>query len=250
MMTNELVKRLKVFSVAAVAGISLLGGSMGVQAAELGVETSIDFMSKYVCRGGVLTDEPVIQPSVTLSYGDFSFNVWGSIDTTAINEDNDDTYNLQEVDYTLSYAFAPSEALEMEVGVIAYVCPGTTCDTTSEVFMTATLATMPLTPSLTVYYDFDEFESGYANLSIGHSFALTEKLGLSLGAAVGYGDTTPEVTMLSTGKLNDMSVSASLDYAVNDNFSISGSLAYTERLADGDDDTDEIIGGLNLTFAY
>jgi hypothetical protein len=249
-MTNELAKRVKMWAVAALTGAAFLGGSVGAQGADFGIETSVDFMSKYISHGTVLTDEPVIQPSVTLTYGDFGVNFWGNIDTTSINEDNDDAYNLQEVDYTLFYGFAPSEALEMEIGVATYICPGTPYPTTSEAYVTATLPTVPLCPSLTVYYDFDECDSAHATLSVGHSFALSEKLALSLGADVGYADADTDVTAFSTGKLHDMSVSAGLDYAINENVSIAASLAYIEKLIDDDDDSDNVVGGLNLTFVY
>ncbi len=254
-MSNELKKQLKVWSVAALVGAGLLGGASAVQAEGVGVEVGTDIVSKYIWRGQLLTDDPVLQPSVTLSYGNFAFNAWGSIDMTDINEDGTSTYNMQEVDYTLSYGFAPCEGVDMEVGVIIYDFPGTAFKTTEEVYASVSLSSLPLSPTLSVNYDYDEVDGYYANLSVGHSFELTEKLGLSLGAGLGWGNSgyNDAYFGVDSGQVNDLALSASLDYAVNDNFAISGYLGYSELVdsdIEGATDSSEIIGGVNFTFAF
>ena len=64
---------------AILAGLNL--GGMG-QAQEISVDASIDALSGYIWRGGVLgaDDKAVLQPSLTLGFGEsgFSVNVWGS----------------------------------------------------------------------------------------------------------------------------------------------------------------------------
>jgi hypothetical protein len=209
-----------------------------------------------VWRGQLLTDEPVIQPYVEVSSGGFSLNVWGSIDTTDTNEVGDETYRIQEVDYTLSYGATVTEGLDMEGGVIYYDFPGTGFDATQEAYVSACLSDVLLAPSLTVYYDFDEVEGVYANAGIGHAFELNEKLSLSLSGSLGWGDEDYNMGYFGVDDsgLNDFSVSSSLDYEVNDVFSMSFFLAHSE-LVDGDvedavNDSGVTTGGVGFYFSY
>lgn len=226
---------------------------------ELSYEISVDYMSHYVWRGMLLTDDPVIQPSITLGYGDFSFNAWGSMDVTDVNEaDTDDDYRLQEVDYTLSYAFSPADGIDMEAGVIYYTFAG--FDGTWEGYLSGSLSDVLLAPTLTLYYDFDEVDGYYANFSLGHDISLTDNLTLSLGTSIGFGDEDYNDVYFGVDDSgeSDLVVSAGLGYTVNDNFSIGCSLAYSELLdndieeaADtGYGDSDKLVFGINATFTF
>ncbi len=225
-----------------------------------GTEIGVDVATKYVWRGQLLTDDPVVQPSITLSRGGLSLNVWGSIDATDINEGSGDEYRIQEVDYTLSYGFTPTEGLDIEAGFISYTFPGTGLPTTEEVYGSASLSNVPLTPTLVVYYDVDEVDGFYVNLGIGHTFQLTEKLALGLGAGIAWADSDYNNAYFGVddGGLGDVSVSAALDYAVNERLSISAHVGYTafpdDDIRDAADagygDSSNIAGGVNLTVAF
>ena len=52
------------------------------------------FVSKYIWRGQRLTNDWSMQPSMTFGASGFSFNVWGNMDMTAVNEG--DSLFLQE----------------------------------------------------------------------------------------------------------------------------------------------------------
>lgn len=249
---------LKKMVVGGMAMTALTAGSVRTQAAmpEFEFEASVDVAAKYVWRGFLLTDDPVIQPGFTVSSGGLAFNVWGNIDTTDINEGSpDEDYRIQEIDYTLSYGFSPSDGVDMEVGVIRYDFPGTAFDSTTEVYVSASLDVL-LAPTLAVYYDIDESDGVYVNGSIGHTFALSEDLGLSLGASLGWGDDDNNDFYygVDDSGIADLMLSGSLDYAVSENFGISFYLGYSEiidsDLEDALADSDVFNGGLNFTYSF
>ncbi|MDT8390096.1 MAG: hypothetical protein RRC34_06265 [Lentisphaeria bacterium] len=182
----------------------------------------------------LLTNDPVLQPSVTVGLGGLSLSVWGSFDVTDVNENDNTEYALQELDYTLSYDMTLEDMVKVGVGFIEYVFPGngngsSNAERTSEVYASVGLDVM-LEPTLTVYWDFDEADGFYATLGIAHTFELTEALGLTLGGKLGWGDRNYHEFYVGndTNGLSDYNVSASLDYAVNDNISLSVVMIYSD----------------------
>ncbi|MFW6413789.1 MAG: TorF family putative porin [Verrucomicrobiota bacterium] len=216
----------------------------------------VDVVSEYVWRGQLLTDDPVMQPYAEISSHGLTLNVWGSVDMTDINERGDHDYRLQEMDYTLSYGFTPADGLEMETGLIYYDFPGTAFSSTSEGFVSATLTDLPLTPWASLYYDFDEVEGFYADVGVGHEFELTDKLALSLGTSLGWGDEDYNDAYFGVGSsgLNDLNITASLDYPVNEVCSISAFGQFSELLdsdiEDSVEDSDIFIVGAGIYFSY
>jgi len=95
---------------------------------------SVDFelsaVSKYVWRGLVFNEDPVIQPSLTASWeSGVSFNLWGNFDTT----DFCGTKNrCNELDYTLGYEWE-SGGKGLGIAYAAYTYPSTSFAGTSEV---------------------------------------------------------------------------------------------------------------------
>ncbi len=143
-------------------------------------------MSKYVWRGFELSkDSIVLQPSMTVAYKGFSANIWGNEDTDVyLPQDGSvdaDTNNWTETDFTLAYDWSVGP-VGLTAGYIYYSLIGLD---SQEVFGRATLHTL-LTPTLTVYRDYDHFTGWYATLGVSHTLPLTEKIGLNLGAQVGY----------------------------------------------------------------
>lgn len=250
---------MKQWRIGAAVAAAIVGWSAVVQAQEapeVVLETGVDLVNKYVWRGQLLTDDPVVQPSVTLGYGDLSLNVWGSIDTTDVNEMGGEDWRLQEVDYTLSYAFAPVDGVGMEAGLIYYDFPGTPFDSTQEVYLGMALEDVPLTPSLTVYYDTDEVEGFYVSLGISHDVALTERLtaGVSAGLAWGDEDYNDAYFGVTDDGLNDLSVTASLDYALTSTVSVTGFVGYSELLdsdvEDAVSDASHAIAGIGVAAGF
>lgn len=142
-------------------------------------------MSKYVWRGFELSkDSVVIQPSMTVAYKGFSANVWGNVDTDFYlpGTTNFETNYWNETDFTLAYDWTMGP-VGLTAGYIYYGLDG--IPDTQEVFAKAALHVL-LTPTLAVYRDYDHLAGWYATFGVSHTLPLTEQIGLSLGAQVGY----------------------------------------------------------------
>ena len=146
---------------------------------------AVSALSKYVWRGFELSkDSLVLQPSVTVGYKGFSANVWGNEDTNTYVQSSDvqaGTNNWTETDLTLAYDWTMGP-----VGLTAgYIYYGVIGSDSQEVFAKAALKTL-LTPTLTVYRDYDFYPGWYTTLGISHTVPMMEKIGLTLGAQIGY----------------------------------------------------------------
>ena len=150
------------------------------------------FNSKYIWRGQNLLDGPVLQPEGCLTYAGWTGTVWA-------NYDADEGDEWTELDYTLDYTaslgvVAPSlEILSVSVGYTYYTFPPLrhhpevgVHDDSHEVYAGLSLDAL-LSPSLIVYYDFDQGDGMYYEAAIAHSFSLGVPV-LSLGGSVGYND--------------------------------------------------------------
>ncbi|MGD9160661.1 MAG: hypothetical protein PVG39_19750 [Desulfobacteraceae bacterium] len=204
------------------------------------------FLSQYVWRGMAFSDENIIvQPSVSVGYGGFGVNLWGSLDTDYADEDA----VFYETDLTLSYDWS-YDMISMGAGYIYY---GTRDGDTQELYFTVGIDTI-LAPSITVYRDIDATDGWYINLGIGHSIPLTDDMSLDLAAGFGYTDID------SGSDLTDGSVSASVSIPVNEYVSITPSVSYTFGLtSDGKDyleagsvdgESDHFFGGITCSIAF
>jgi len=152
--------------------------------ADIAGDATVNYMGKYVWRGQLLNDDPVVQPSVGFQVGKLYLNVWGNMDTTQYN-DNGGEFN--EVDFTVDYSDKITDLLGYSVGAIRYEFPNTDLDATTEIYAGLNLDTF-LTPSVKVYYDIDDIEGTYVSFGIGHSIAITETIALDMGASMGWGN--------------------------------------------------------------
>ncbi len=146
----------------------------------------LSFNSKYIWRGQNLIDGPVLQPEGSLSYQGFSGIIWA-------NYDADEGDQWTELDYTLDYStslgkVSPElEALSVSVGYTYYTFPNLDeGDDSHEVYLAAGLDVL-LSPSLAVYYDFDEGDGVYYEFGLEHGFSLGKPT-LTLAGSVGYND--------------------------------------------------------------
>ncbi|UCG77411.1 MAG: hypothetical protein JSV21_07440 [Nitrospirota bacterium] len=204
---------------------------MVVPAAFAGVETSgyasVDVMSSYVWRGIQLHEAAAVQPSVGITYGNFGANFWANYDS------DDAVKEIIETDLTLNYVFEVDK-LAFDVGYIYYALDGFA--DTQEFYVSASYDVL-LSPTLTLYYDVDEGDGGFIVAAISHSLPVMEdKASINLGASASYNMSNlvmgvdpggDEFSGLYNGELT-----ASLSYAVNDNFSVEPKIAYSMALSD------------------
>ncbi len=155
------------------------------------VAPQVDLVSRYVWRGfDLLPDNhAAIQPSLTIDLGasGFSLNVWSSF---ALAQRDLFKYS-DEIDLTLSYEFAMPEGWELSAGFIHYgywfAEDFSFKDSTSEeVYATVTRTDLPLSPTLSLYYDFNLGSGLYVTLGGSHELKVNEKVSVEAGGLIGF----------------------------------------------------------------
>ncbi len=116
-------------------------------------DLSVFLLSKYVWRGYELSkDSIVIQPSMSVGYKGFGFNLWGNLDTDQDTTLYDvDGANFNETDMTLSYD-GSAGMVGYSIGYIYYGLDGAA--DTQEIYAGVSVDTIAA-PSLTIYRDYD-----------------------------------------------------------------------------------------------
>jgi uncharacterized protein Gcw-chp len=181
-------------------------GALPVQAqASLGADLGL--FSSYVWRGLSLTNKPVAQPALYLTFPAGSAEVtvggWANIDLGKYDDLADDisesggssAFNFAEFDPYAEVSF-PAGKAALTGGVTAYIYPNddtapndfgllTSDANTVEIYGKVGLD-VPLSPELAVYYDVDKIKGAYIEGSISHSLAASEKVSIDLGALAGF----------------------------------------------------------------
>lgn len=140
---------------------------------------STAFASRYVWRGQILSQGFVAQPTVGIVLGGFGANLWSNVDLDNSEED-DDGIVMNETDLTLNYTL-PVGPVSLTGGIIHYDFDGAD---TQELYLTCALATL-LNPTLSLYYDIDEGEGGFAVLAVSQGIPVGP-VSLTAGASVGF----------------------------------------------------------------
>lgn len=217
-------------------------------------DLTVGFYSQYIWRGFALSkDSLVIQPSMTVSYKGFSTNLWGNLDTKQYDASGaDETNNFNETDLTLSYD-GSAGIIGYGVGYIYYALDG--INDSQELYASVSVDTL-LSPTLTIYKEITGIQGWYANFGISHTFSLTEKIGLDLGASVGYLDDEADYNAFHDGVL-----SAALSIPVSEYITIAPELKYSfaltndaedviKALSVSDEDDSFIYGGVSMSLSF
>jgi hypothetical protein len=224
---------------------------------------AIDVNSAYVWRGLTFNDGVVIQPSIDVAAKNgLGINVWGNYDISDYNNSLDEN-EFSEIDLTVSYGFTVSK-LDIAVGAIEYTFPaidpegdgvGENFTATTELYVSLGMPIVGgLSAGLNIYYDIDALDAfSYANLSLSYAYNINDKLSLEAGASAGYAGEDFAVANGGTdGGLYDYTLSLSLGYTINDAWSVSASINYTDSL-DKDNlpeqDTNTY-GGIGVAYAF
>lgn len=257
---NRMMRRLLNSSLGCLMSTAVLGGALSALAEDPVPVTALaeaTVLNGYVWRGQVMNDAAVLQPSFTLGKGAFTINTWGNLNLTdAVTEDAPD---FSELDLTFSYSKTVG-AVALGAGLIEYSFPNTTFANTREVYASIGLPTLPVVPSLSVYYDFDEADGVYGLLSLAYSHSITEKATLALFASLGAA--TAEYNAFYFGvdesALNDANVGATLSIPVTKQLTITPGVQFT-TLPDGDikdgasglyKDNEFVAGSLKASYVF
>jgi hypothetical protein len=203
--------------------------------------------SKYVWRGLILTDDPVLQPSVTLSHKSLSLNIWANTDLTDINGNSGE---VNELDYTIDYS-SSVDKVNFSVGLIQYTFPHTDFEATTEIYGSAGLSVL-LSPTVSVYYDFDEVGGLYGTFGVSHGFPLGEVIkgispSLDLSGSIAYatnGWNEGYYGVRSSG-LVDLLLTASLSVPIDEYLSLAPFVSFSQVI---DSDLKDAVTDDNATF--
>jgi uncharacterized protein (TIGR02001 family) len=220
-------------------------------AIEVEGDAYIGFYDKYLWRGFDLSgSEGVVQGGVDLSTKGFTLSYWTNYQASDDKDGGFKGGEANETDITLDYTASLNDSVSVSVGNIFYHLDG--LDDTNELYFGAALNLL-LSPSLTVYYDYDEAESDglFFNASIGHTIALGENLGVNLGAGVNYNQAS-DFAIGAYRDWHNYELSLSADYALTDQLSVTPSFLVSSPISDEAKkaiDT-ETVGGVALTLTF
>ena len=262
-------------------GLLLLGGGvLGTATAQDSIYSASGdaaVVSSYVWRGQRLTDDPSLQPSMTLGIEGFAFNAWGSMDLTSFNDFNTGDPRIgkgdglkghfTEIDYTFSYDYS-FENVSVGGGAIIYTFPER-FSTTTELYGALSFDSVPLAPNVTLYLDVDETsavggDAGvYLLLGAGHSFPINSDIvsSFDVSASLGFangGFTKFYYSGVDKAGLHDGSLTASLPFNINDNWSAGAWVTVSGLIGDeirasqytGPDDGTTVWGGFSLSLGF
>jgi hypothetical protein len=155
------------------------------------VSAQVDLVSRYIWRGFDLlpNNHAAVQPSVTFELGKsgFALGIWSSF---ALAQRGVFKYS-DEIDVTLSYNFKVPESWELAAGFTNYGYWFADDfkfkkNTSQEVYAIVTKTDLPLSPTLSVYYDFNLGSGLYVTLSGSHKLKINEKGSLQVGGLIGF----------------------------------------------------------------
>lgn len=251
---------LKALSLILVLIMLVVTGSVYADEIKTSGYASVDVMSNYVWRGQKLSNSWVIQPSVGITYGVFGANLWSNYDSDANMDEGDSHGEFTETDLTLSYTRS-LDKWTFGAGYIYYALNN--ANDTQELYLTASYDIM-LSPTLTIYYDYDEGNGAFVVASVLHSFEIAKEILLNIGASASYNINNKVMGFDEDGdefsNFYNAELSTSIDIPVRKKISITPKIAYSFPLSDDadealknisdDGDKDIFYGGINLTLSF
>jgi hypothetical protein len=254
------MKRLGILGLAIALTLMVFAGSLYAEETKTSGYASVDVMSNYVWRGQKLSNSWVVQPSVGITYGVFGANIWANYDSDAKIDEGDGHGEFNETDITLNYTRS-IDKITLTAGYIYYALNN--ANDTQELYLSAGYDTL-LTPTLTLYYDFDEGNGAFLVASISHSFEVSKDIALNLGASASYNINNKVMGFDKDG--DDFSnfyngeVSSSLSIPISKAITLTPKIAYSFPLSNDaknaiksisdDGDKDIFYGGINMTLSF
>ena len=191
------MRRAKVLGATLVV-VSALANAAPARAQTVGADLGL--FSSYVWRGLSLTNKPVAQPDLYVTFpagskASVTVGGWANIDLGKYDDPNKDisesggtsAFNFAEFDPWAEVSFPVGKAT-LTGGATAYIYPnsaGITKDfNTVEIYGKVALDNV-LSPKLSVYYDVDKVKGLYAEGSVSYTVPASEKVSVVLGALAG-----------------------------------------------------------------
>jgi hypothetical protein len=202
------MRRAKVLGATLVVVSAIAGQPL--QAQTVGADLAL--FSSYVWRGLSLTNKPVAQPDlyVTFPAGNASVTIggWANIDLGKYDDLENDisesgglsAVNFAEFDPWVEVAFPVGKAT-ITAGATAYIYPNNLDNQSATFEPTIGLLTKdnntvevygklaidaPLSPKINAYYDVDKVKGLYVEGSVSHTIPASENVGVTFGALAGF----------------------------------------------------------------
>ncbi|MDP8297147.1 MAG: TorF family putative porin [Candidatus Orphnella occulta] len=222
---------------------------------DVDVEFSADVAvySKYIWRGFVLDNDPVMQSGAYVDGYGFNASIWGSFDI-----DSKDDLNSDEVDYSVGYSYDLKEKLNVPVsvsgGYIYYDFPSAKLN--SQEFYIGLGADILLSPAVTWYHDFEDEVNGgghgdYVVAELSHSIPISDlPITLDLNGHVGYNH---KLFILGDG--GDVGLGTGMVFQLSKNCTLNPNIAYSipfgdlKKSDDGNQDK-KFYGGAALALSF
>ena len=243
--------------------LGLCASSWAAEQTKWKADFDLTYNSKYVWRGILFVDDPVLQPSANFNYGGFTFNVWGNWETTDVNDYGEPhgsgKNKFTEVDLTAEYAFTLGD-FSIPVGVIHYLFPNTGVDATTELYAGVSYSWI-VSPSVTLYQDIDEAHGQYILAALDFSRDLhkfNDLISLSIGASAGVAYASSDYNDYYFGvdeaAFSDWNASLSLPVAIGKYVTVTPAVTYTalidSKLKDTTEDDTNTYFGVSVTVSF
>ncbi|MFO7831434.1 MAG: hypothetical protein R6V18_05560 [Desulfuromonadaceae bacterium] len=211
----------------------------------------VGFYDKYLWRGFDLSgSEPVMQGGVDLSAGSMTLSYWTNLQLNTDDATGLDAGDASETDIVIDYSTDINDMLSLSAGNIFYQLDG--MEDTNELYLSLGLNTL-LSPTFSIYYDWDKAdETGlFYTVDVSHSIDLADSLSLGMGALVSYNQSS-DYSVGDYDELHNYELSASLDYAIDANYSISASVMFSDGISDEAEDAidSEVVSGVSVAFSF
>ncbi len=234
------------------------------------VTAAAALLSSYVWRGQVYNSDFVVQPQLTLSQYDVSFNIWANYDLagSSVAGVSDD---ISEIDLSLAYTLPIDiNELSFDVGAIYYSFPNTVAPSTAELYLRTVVTSwedyeVPVIPSLTIFGDVDEVKGVYVLLDVNVPYAISDVLAVTGGLSAGYGNTSYNDYYFPNGTpstqdagFNDYNIYALASYELSESLTAEANVTYT-RLNGGSigdagkniyGDRQKLWGGVSIAYDF
>ncbi len=153
---------------------------------EIEFRSDLTLVSRYIWRGfdTIADDLPAIQPSLIFAFG--KSGVWLNLWSAVALADTD----FVELDLIAGYDKAFSKEITFSTGVGYFTFPSLPHypdknSTSPEAYAGITANSLPLTPGLTLYYDFNVGDGLYVTFSVNQSFHIKDQAFYS-SVVIGY----------------------------------------------------------------
>lgn len=222
------------------------------------VEAGFTVFSEYIFRGVDLSGNDImLNPTLTVGWKGVSAYYWGAY------SDSDSGGNgwYEEADLGVDYTFKLlDDKLSLTGGVLWYLFPdGLSGPDTVELYAIASYDCL-LQPTVSLYYDIDEFHGGYLTFGISHSFDVGSKIGLKEGMSLsidpsaalsidlGYNSRASS----SDVQFNDLLLGVAVPLQITENVSVHAAVQLSIAMDSLNDigQGNELIGSVGATVSF